>query len=80
MLQTTPFISGGMNALRFGNLGHSVVILTAGEGFFGHKDGPKHADWWLAPSSNLVCAVGCVALLPASFSSFVMFPRLPVHG
>merc|ERR1712050_565401 len=38
-------ISGGMNALRlpafFENLGHSNVILTAGGGSFGHKDGPK---------------------------------------
>merc|ERR1712118_443937 len=36
---------GGMNALRlpafFQNLGHSNVILTAGGGSFGHKDGPK---------------------------------------
>merc|ERR1739848_337361 len=43
--QTTPSISGGMNALRlpafFENLGHSNVILTAGGGAFGHKDGPK---------------------------------------
>ena len=34
-----------MNALRlpafFENLGHSNVILTAGGGAFGHKDGPK---------------------------------------
>merc|ERR1719230_2429922 len=34
-----------MNALRlpafFENLGHSNVILTAGGGSFGHKDGPK---------------------------------------
>ncbi|KAL9139347.1 rubisco, partial [Amphidinium carterae] len=45
MIQTTPIISGGMNALRlpafFENLGHSNVILTAGGGAFGHKDGPK---------------------------------------
>merc|ERR1712182_149878 len=45
MKQTTPIISGGMNALRlpafFMNLGHSNVILTAGGGAFGHKDGPK---------------------------------------
>eukprot|EP00420_Gonyaulax_spinifera_P031885 CAMPEP_0197869442 /NCGR_PEP_ID=MMETSP1439-20131203/300_1 /TAXON_ID=66791 /ORGANISM="Gonyaulax spinifera, Strain CCMP409" /LENGTH=78 /DNA_ID=CAMNT_0043488261 /DNA_START=1 /DNA_END=233 /DNA_ORIENTATION=- len=45
MTQTTPIISGGMNALRlpafFENLGHSNVILTAGGGAFGHKDGPK---------------------------------------
>merc|ERR1711988_1713316 len=45
MKQTTPIISGGMNALRlpafFQNLGHSNVILTAGGGSFGHKDGPK---------------------------------------
>ncbi|CAK0820262.1 unnamed protein product [Prorocentrum cordatum] len=45
MKQTTPIISGGMNALRlpafFENLGHSSVILTAGCGAFGHKDGPK---------------------------------------
>ena len=45
MMQTTPIISGGMNALRlpafFENLGHSNVILTAGGGSFGHKDGPK---------------------------------------
>merc|ERR1712151_995674 len=45
MKQTTPIISGGMNALRlpafFENLGHSNVILTAGGGAIGHKDGPK---------------------------------------
>merc|ERR1712159_393547 len=45
MKQTTPIISGGMNALRlpafFMNLGHSNVILTVGGGAFGHKDGPK---------------------------------------
>merc|ERR1711920_892139 len=45
MIQTTPIISGGMNALRlpafFENLTHSNVILTAGGGSFGHKDGPK---------------------------------------
>merc|ERR1712216_221590 len=45
MPETTPTISGGMNALRllafFQNLGHSNVILTAGGGAFGHKDGPK---------------------------------------
>ncbi|CAJ1344761.1 unnamed protein product, partial [Effrenium voratum] len=45
MKQTTPIISGGMNALRlpafFENLSHSNVILTAGGGAFGHKDGPK---------------------------------------
>merc|ERR1719510_2410461 len=45
MVQTTPIISGGMNALRlpafFENLTHSNVILTAGGGAFGHKDGPK---------------------------------------
>merc|ERR550514_2326944 len=45
MKQTTPIISGGMNALRlpafFMNLGHSNVTLTAGGGSFGHKDGPK---------------------------------------
>merc|ERR1712190_173975 len=45
MIQTTPIISGGMNALRLPafleNLGHSNVILTAGGGSFGHKDGPK---------------------------------------
>jgi len=45
MPETTPIISGGMNALRlpafFENLGHSNVILTAGGGSFGHKDGPK---------------------------------------
>merc|ERR1712217_429134 len=45
MPETTPIISGGMNALRlpafFENLGHSNVILTAGGGAFGHKDGPK---------------------------------------
>jgi hypothetical protein len=45
MPETTPIISGGMNALRlpafFQNLGHSNVILTAGGGSFGHKDGPK---------------------------------------
>merc|ERR1719386_339832 len=48
MKQTTPIISGGMNALRlpafFENLGHSNVILTAGGGAFGHKDGPKQGD------------------------------------
>merc|ERR1712222_226302 len=48
MKQTTPIISGGMNALRlpafFENLGHSNVILTAGGGAFGHKDGPKHEE------------------------------------
>ena len=42
MKETTPIISGGMNALRlpafFENLGHSNVILTAGGGSFGHKD------------------------------------------
>ena len=47
MPQTTPIISGGMNALRlpafFENLGHSNVILTAGGGAFGHKDGPSRA-------------------------------------
>merc|ERR1712127_8458 len=45
MKETSPIISGGMNALRlpafFENLGHSNVILTAGGGAFGHKDGPK---------------------------------------
>merc|ERR1712066_1106402 len=45
MKQATPIISGGMNALRlpafFENLSHSNVILTAGGGAFGHKDGPK---------------------------------------
>ena len=45
MKETTPIISGGMNALRlpafFENLGHSNVILAAGGGSFGHKDGPK---------------------------------------
>merc|ERR1712190_52649 len=45
MKETTPIISGGMNALRlpafFENLSHSNVILTAGGGAFGHKDGPK---------------------------------------
>ena len=45
MKETTPIISGGMNALRlpafFENLGHSNVILTAGGGSFGHKDSPK---------------------------------------
>ena len=45
MKQTTPIISGGMNALClpafFENLGHSNVILTACGGSFGHKDGPK---------------------------------------
>merc|ERR1719215_1598254 len=45
MKQTTPIISGGMNALRlpafFENSSHSNVILTAGGGSFGHKDGPK---------------------------------------
>merc|ERR1711879_307717 len=44
MIQTT-IISGGMIALKlpafFENLGHSNVILTAGGGSFGHKDGPK---------------------------------------
>ena len=45
MPQTTPIISGGINALRlpafFENLGHSNVIVTAGGVAFGHKDGPK---------------------------------------
>ena len=45
MKETTLIISGGMTALRlpafFENLGHSNVILTAGGGAFGHKDGPK---------------------------------------
>jgi len=45
MKETSPIISGGINALRlpafFENLGHSNVILTAGGGAFGHKDGPK---------------------------------------
>merc|ERR1711998_623156 len=49
MPQTTPIISGGMNALRlpafFQNLGHSNVILTAGGGSFGHKDGPKQGAY-----------------------------------
>ena len=44
MKETTPIISGGMNALRlpafFENLGHSNVILS-GDGSFHHKDGPK---------------------------------------
>ena len=44
MKQTTPVISGEMNALRlpafFENLGHSNVILPAGGDCFGHKDGP----------------------------------------
>merc|ERR1712178_449840 len=39
MKQTTPIISGGMNALRlpafFENLSHSNVILTAGGGVYG---------------------------------------------
>ncbi|VAW02265.1 Ribulose bisphosphate carboxylase, partial [hydrothermal vent metagenome] len=43
MNPTTPIISGGMNALRipgfFDNLGHSNLILTAGGGCYGHKDG-----------------------------------------
>ena len=43
MAETTPIISGGMNALRlpafFENLGHSNAILTAGGGAFGHKVG-----------------------------------------
>ena len=43
--QTTAIISGGMNALHlpsfFENLGRSNVILTAGGGSFGHKDGAK---------------------------------------
>ena len=47
MKETTPIISGGMNALRlpafFENLGHSNVILTAGGGSFGHKGRPQ--DW-----------------------------------
>ena len=47
MPQTTPIISGGMNALRlpafFENLGHSNVILTAGGRAFGHKVGPKQS-------------------------------------
>ena len=44
MNQTTPIISGGMNALRipgfFENLGHSNLVLTAGGGAYGHVDGP----------------------------------------
>jgi len=44
MKQTTPIISGGMNALRmpgfFANLGTSNLILTAGGGSYGHIDGP----------------------------------------
>ncbi|HJO74942.1 MAG TPA: ribulose-bisphosphate carboxylase [Rhodospirillales bacterium] len=44
MNQTTPIISGGMNALRmpgfFENLGTSNLILTAGGGSYGHIDGP----------------------------------------
>jgi ribulose-bisphosphate carboxylase large chain len=44
MNQTTPIISGGMNALRmpgfFKNLGTSNLILTAGGGSYGHIDGP----------------------------------------
>ena len=43
MKDTTPIISGGMNALRlpgfFDNLGHCNVIQTSGGGAFGHKDG-----------------------------------------
>jgi ribulose-bisphosphate carboxylase large chain len=43
MNPTTPIISGGMNALRipgfFTNLGHSNVIMTAGDGVYGHIDG-----------------------------------------
>ena len=43
MGQTTPIISGGMNALRmpgfFENIGNSNLILTAGGGAFGHIDG-----------------------------------------
>ena len=46
MKQTTPIISGDLNALRLlafvENLGHSNVILTAGGGASGNKDGPKH--------------------------------------
>ena len=41
----SPIISGGMNALRlpafFEGLGHSNVILAAGGGSDGHKEGPK---------------------------------------
>ncbi|WP_028708174.1 ribulose-bisphosphate carboxylase [Propionicicella superfundia] len=44
MKQTTPIVSGGMNALRlpgfFSNLGHANVINTAGGGSYGHLDGP----------------------------------------
>ena len=44
MKQTTPIISGGMNALRmpgfFANMGTSNLILTAGGGSYGHIDGP----------------------------------------
>ncbi len=43
---TTPIISGGLNAIRIGgtkgffsNLGHANVIVTAGEGSYGHLDG-----------------------------------------
>ena len=43
MNPTTPIISGGMNALRipgfFTNLSHSNVIMTAGDGVYGHIDG-----------------------------------------
>lgn len=45
MNPTTPIISGGMNALRipgfFTNLGHSNVIMTAGDGVYGHIDGRR---------------------------------------
>merc|ERR1712182_164957 len=50
MKQTTPIISGGMNALRlpafFMNLGHSNVILTAGGGAFGQKDADQIYPGW----------------------------------
>merc|ERR1712227_1147034 len=67
MPETTPIISGGMNALRlpafFQNLGHSNVILTAGGGAFGHKDGPKQVQSlaakvrMLGSSGRLACMV-----------------------
>ena len=45
VVETTPIILGGVNALHlpafYEKLGHSNVILAAGGGAFGHKDGPK---------------------------------------
>ena len=45
MVETAPIILGSVNARRlpafYEKLGHSNVILAAGGGAFGHKDGPK---------------------------------------